>query len=61
MFYSIPVVNVNSVDPDQMLHYVASDVGLHLSLLWDARLKWVNVNLSCLLIDQICFSIMRLP
>ena len=25
----IPVFNANSVDPDQMLHSVASDLGLH--------------------------------
>ena len=32
-------VNANSVDPDQTLHSMASDLGLHclpLSLLWDA-------------------------
>ena len=39
-FIEIPVFNVNSVDPDQMPHYAASDLGLHclpMSLLWDAR------------------------
>ena len=54
-FTEIPVFYANSVDPDQMLHSAASDpdqilhsaasdLGLHclpMSLLWDARLKWV--------------------
>ena len=37
--------NANSVDSDQTPRSVASDLGLHclpMSLLWDARLKWVN-------------------
>ena len=37
-FIEIPVFNTNSVDPDQMLHSVASDLGLHcllMSFLWD--------------------------
>ena len=41
----IPVLNVNSVDPDQMPHSVASDLGLHclpVSLFWGARHKWVK-------------------
>ena len=41
----IPVFNANSVDPDQMPHFVASNLGLHclpVSLLWDAMHKWVN-------------------
>ena len=29
MFYSILVVNANSVDPDQTPRSVASDLGLH--------------------------------
>ena len=40
----IPVFNANSVDTDQMLQNVVSDLGLHclqMSLLWDARQKWV--------------------
>ena len=35
------------VDPDQMPHYVASDLDLHclpMSHLWDARLKWVKYS-----------------
>ena len=38
-------LNTNSVEPDQMLCSVASELGLHclpMSHLWDARLKWVN-------------------
>ena len=45
-FIEIPVFNAQNVDPDQMPHSVASDLGLHclpMSLLWDARLKWVNL------------------
>ena len=29
MFYKIPVLNANSVDPDQTPRSVASDKGLH--------------------------------
>ena len=45
-FIEIPVFNANSVDPDQMLCSAMSDLGLHclpMSLVWDARLKWVNI------------------
>ena len=46
MFYIHSLVlNANSVDPDQMPHYAASDLGLHflpVSRIWDARLKWVK-------------------
>ena len=45
MFTEIPILNANSVDPDQTLHSVASDLGLYClptSLLWDARHKWVK-------------------
>ena len=41
----MPVIKANSVDPDQMPHSAASDMGLHglpMSHLWDARHKWVN-------------------
>ena len=41
----IPVINANSVDPDQMLYSVACDLELQClrkSHLWDDRLKWVN-------------------
>ena len=44
-FKEISEFNANSVDPDQMPHSAASDQGLHclpMSLLWDARLKWVK-------------------
>ena len=43
-FVEISDLNANGVDPDQMLHSAASDLGLHclpMSLLWGARLKWV--------------------
>ena len=42
----MPVVNANSVDPDQTPRSVASGLGQHflpLSHLWDARHKWVNI------------------
>ena len=41
-----PVLNTNIIDSDQMLHSAASDLGLHcspMSLLRDARHKWVNI------------------
>ena len=41
----MPVINANSVDPDQTPRSAASDLGLHclpMSNLWDARHKWVN-------------------
>ena len=41
----IPVLNANSVNPDQTLRSVASDLGLDclpVSLLWDAKHKWVK-------------------
>ena len=43
MFKVVPVVNANSVDPNQTP--AASDLGLHclhMSLLWDAKLKRAN-------------------
>ena len=45
MFKEMPVVNANSVDPDQTPRSAASDLGQHclpMSHLWDARHKWVN-------------------
>ena len=52
-FVEISKLNANSVDPDQISHSVASDLGLHclpMSLLWDARLKWVKylTHATCL-------------
>ena len=44
-FLEIHVCSAKSVDPDQMPHSVASDLGLHclqMSILWDARHKWVK-------------------
>ena len=44
-FLEIPELNANSVDPDQTPRPAASDLGLHclpMSLLYDARQKWVN-------------------
>ena len=44
-FIEIPVFNANGVYPDQTPRSAASDLGLHclpMSLLWDARHKWVK-------------------
>ena len=44
----IPVINANSVDPDQTPRSAASDLGLHclpMSLLWEIRHKWVKMFL----------------
>ena len=41
----MPVVNANSVDPDQIPHSATSDLSLHClpkSHLWNARHKWVK-------------------
>ena len=46
-FVEISELNANSVDPYQTPSSVASDLGLHcllMSLIWDDRLKWVNVE-----------------
>ena len=39
----------NSSDPDQMLHFAASDLSLHclpVSFSWETRHKWVNVMIE---------------
>ena len=44
-FIEIHEFNSNSVDPDQMLHSAASDLGLHclpMFDLQDIRLKWIK-------------------
>ena len=44
-FIEVHVFNANSVDPDQMLHPAASDLGLHclpMFHLQDARIKWIK-------------------
>ena len=50
-------VNANSVDPVQMPHSVASDLGLHcfpIILLWVSNLKWVNRLTSRLIQVETC-------
>ena len=51
-FVEISAFNANSVDPDQMPRSATvSDLGLHcltMSLLWDARHKWVNMLIQLL-------------
>ena len=48
-FYFIwKILSANNVDPDQMPHYVASDLGLHclpMTLLWVSWEQRVNENL----------------
>ena len=44
-FIEIPVLNANSVAPDQTPRSAASDLGINclpVSLLWDARHIWVK-------------------
>ena len=51
MYNKIPVFNANSVDPDHM-----PDLGLHclsVSLLWEARQKWVKLYKNCFEINLI--------
>ena len=46
-FVEISKLLLNSVYPDQISRFAASDPGLHclpMSLLWDTRCKWVNVK-----------------
>ena len=45
IFVEILELNANRVDPNQMPQNAASDLGPHclpMSLLWDAKLKWVK-------------------
>ena len=56
-FIKMPVINANSVDPDQTPRSTTSDLGLHclpMSHLWDARHKWVKAMLLKT-IGHICF------
>ena len=51
----MPVINANSVDPDQIPRSASSDFGLHClpkSHLWDARHKWVKTNYSRLSLSR---------
>ena len=51
----MPVLNANSVDPDQTSRSVASDQGLHcllVSLLWDTRHKWIKYLHSAILTNN---------
>ena len=50
----------NSVDPDQTPRTAASDLGLQcllMSLLWDAKLKWVNSIAKYRMFRITCFVI----
>ena len=56
MFYrnSVSKLHANSVDPDQTRRFAASDLDLHcltMSLLWDARLKWVKILITVVLVS----------
>ena len=47
LILKIPVLNANSLDPDQTLRPAASDIDLHylpMPLLGDDRHKWVKVK-----------------
>ena len=51
-FIEIPVLNANSVDPNQKLHSAASDLSLHrlpVALWWVSQLKWVQEKLVIIL------------
>ena len=58
-FKELSELNANNVDPDQTPRSAASDLGLRclpMSLLWEARLEWLNmgttprdVTLTCIL------------
>ena len=46
-FTEMPVLNANSIDPDETLLYTVPDLGPHclpIFHLWDARHKWVKVE-----------------
>ena len=58
----MPVVNANSVDPDQMPCSAAADLGLHCLpmshlYLWDIRHKRMN-NICVLVICYVVFSML---
>ena len=58
----IPVFSANSVDPDQTPCSSASDLRLHclpMSLLWEARHKWVKKNIDNTLISFSFFATFR--
>ena len=45
-FIEISELNANILDTGQRSHSAASDLGLHclpMSILWDAKLKWVKL------------------
>ena len=45
-FIEISELNANIIDTGQRFHSAASDLGLHcllMSILWDAKLKWVKL------------------
>ena len=52
----MPVINANSVDPDQTPHSGAYDLGVHslpMSHLCNTRHKWVNLKASKVGLDLI--------
>ena len=60
-FIEISVFNANSVDPDQTPRFAASDLGPHCLpmpyLLWEARLKWVNIRYSRIFLIFLVFHV----
>ena len=61
MFYRNSCINADSVDPDQMLHSLMSDLGLHclpITLLGVSGLKWVKLPI---IIHSKCYFAICLP
>ena len=52
-FIEIPIFNANSADLDKMLHVCLDLHCLRMSLLWDARLKWVKVLFKIVAYDNL--------
>ena len=64
IFIGKPVINANSVDPDQTLHSATSDLGLHclpMSHLWDARHKWVKCKILAFVRVSFYLSKKKMP
>ena len=58
-FIAIRVLNANRVDPDQTPRSAASDLGLLcllMSVLWDARHKWVKESSSLIVVQSLKLS-----
>ena len=62
-YFQWKILLANNVDPDQMPHYVASDLGLHclsLTLSQVSRQEWVKAStLECLLSTRILEKVLQ--